>query len=243
MPDRPMPLNPHPFADRWNHNPTTTHGSPRRSRDARVVLDVGCGDGTFARYLSLPGRRVIGLERRPVADAPEPDGVDYVQAPRRRFRFADGSVDAVPMIMVLHHVDPESAGRVPAGAGARWAALLGYGRSRTPFDLFVTAATSSSSCTPNPCAAGTRPFAWPTPTLTWADNRRLLESELPGGRYRRLPMWRFEYRGVPRFDVRPLNPRTFPSSSWLTRRRDRASGRVVPLELDNAPPSGTDAQK
>lgn len=54
----------HPFADRWNHN---THHYPRMRSEiegARRVLDVGCGDATFCRYVAeqaLPEAvRVLG---------------------------------------------------------------------------------------------------------------------------------------------------------------------------------------
>lgn len=193
-----MPLNSHPFADRWNHN---SHYYPRLAAaiptDARVVLDVGCGDGTFARYLSEPGRRVLGLELDPSVLPTEPDGVDYVHASAEALPLADGSVDAVTMIMVLHHCDSRRAltevKRVLRPNGEL--ALLGYGFSQTPYDflrdgfdvvLHHAYATTTRGGGPD--------VRLSDPTLSWAGNRRLLESALPGGRYRRLPMWRFEYR-------------------------------------------------
>ncbi len=202
-----MPLNPHPFANRWNHN---AHYYPRLAAaiptDARVVLDVGCGDGTFARYLSLPGRRVIGLELDPSVMPTEPDGVDYVHATAEALPLADGSVDAVTMIMVLHHVDPEHAltevRRVLRPGGSL--ALLGYGFSQTPYDFvrdgFDVVQHQIYAITTRRWDPEVR---LAEPTLSWADNRRLLESALPGGDYRRLPMWRFEYRWTAPDPVRP----------------------------------------
>jgi ubiquinone/menaquinone biosynthesis C-methylase UbiE len=192
-----VPLDPHPFADRWNHN---SHYYPRiraaLPESARTVLDVGCGDGTLARYLASGDRRVIGLD---VDAAPLPrksDGASYVQGSAEALPFADDSLDAIVLVMVLHHVDAPRAlaeFRRVLGRGGRLE-LLGYGRSRTAFDwlgeggdLLVQQLYAHSMRRWDP------PVRMADPTLTWAENRRLLESELPGGRYRRLPMWRFEY--------------------------------------------------
>ena len=127
----------------------------------------------------------------------EPDGVDYLHASAEALPLANDSVDVLTMIMVLHHVDPGPAltevRRVLRPGGVL--ALLGYGFSQTPYDflregfdvvLHHTYAVTTRSGGPDVRLAD--------PTLSWADNRRLLESALPDGRYRRLPMWRFEYR-------------------------------------------------
>lgn len=197
MSARSLRLNPHPFADRWNHN---SHYYPRLAAaipaDARVVLDVGCGDGTFARYVTRPARRVIGLELDPTVIPTRPDGVDYLRGSAQALPLANNSVDAVTMIMVVHHVDPGQAlmevQRVLRPGGTF--ALLGYGFSQTPYDFvregFDIVLHHTYALTTR---AGGPDVRLADPTLSWADNRRLLESELPGGRYRRLPMWRFEY--------------------------------------------------
>ena len=195
-----MPLNPHPFADRWNHN---SHYYPRLAAaiptDARVVLDVGCGDGTLARYLSRPDRRVIGLDLDLTAVPADPDGVDYVNASVEALPFATSALDAVMLIMVLHHVQPDRAlaelRRVLRPGGVLL--LLGYGRSVSPYDWLHEAADILA----HQVYARTTHRWDPSlrladPNLSWADNRRLLEEALPGGSYRRLPMWRFEYRWV-----------------------------------------------
>ena len=190
-------LNSHPFASRWNHN---SHYYPRVAAaipaGALVVLDVGCGDGTLARYLRRSTRRVVGVELDPAVLPSEPDGVDYLLASAEALPFASASVDAITMIMVLHHV--ESAGALvevrrvlrPGGTFA----LLGYGFDASPYDWI----RSGFDVVLHRTYAITTRAGGPTvrladPNMSWSHNRTLLEFELPGGRYRRLPLWRFEY--------------------------------------------------
>lgn len=202
-----MPVNPHPFANRWNHN---THYYPRiRSAlpaDAHTVLDVGCGDGTLARYLCRPDRRVVGLDLDGSAFPLESDGVTYVQGSAEALPIADDTVDAVVLVMVLHQVDECRAlaeiRRVLRPGGTL--VLLGYGSSTTPYDwlrvasdLLVHQVYSQTTRRWDP------PVRMADPAHSWAENRRVLEAELPGGRYRRLPMWRFEYRWTVPAKARP----------------------------------------
>ncbi|HEY0217391.1 MAG TPA: class I SAM-dependent methyltransferase [Cellulomonas sp.] len=211
----------HPFVHRWNHN---AHYYPLIARqvpaDARVVLDVGCGEGTLARYLARPGRRVLGVDPDTAALAtaraqgaagtaggtaagaagPGRDGagsrgdVDLVAAGAEALPVADRSVDALTMVMVLHHTDPTRAlaevRRVLRPGGV--AVILGYGRSRSLLDGVAEARDAAThrwysrrmqAWEPDVVAAD--------PTLTWAETRHLLRAELPGSRSRRLPMWRY----------------------------------------------------
>lgn len=56
-------LGEHPFASRWNHN---TYYFPRLASrvpsSAARLLDVGCGEGTFCRFLANDQRVVVGVE-------------------------------------------------------------------------------------------------------------------------------------------------------------------------------------
>jgi ubiquinone/menaquinone biosynthesis C-methylase UbiE len=188
----------HPFAERWNHN---AHYYPRLAAavpaDAGVVLDIGCGDGTLARYLARPGRMVLGLDPDGPSPASTPaPGVHLAVGTAEELPCADSSVDAVTMVMVLHHTDALRAlaeiRRVLRPGGT--ALVLGYGRSDGPRDaayelrdLLWHRRLSRRTVAWEPGVAVADPAG------TWAEARALLRSELPGGTYRRLPLWRYLY--------------------------------------------------
>ncbi|GAA3814402.1 hypothetical protein CSO01_35370 [Cellulomonas soli] len=194
------PVSPHPFATRWNHN---SHYYPRIAAavppGAALVVDVGCGDGTLARYLARGGTPVLGID--PDADAlPVDEGSDstarFVQGVAEDLPLADASVDGLTMVMVLHHVDHARAlaevRRVLRPGGV--AVVLGYGRVGSALDL---PAEVGDLLAHRWHARGKTPWepsvALADPDLTWRQSRRLLRTELPGGTYRRVPMWRYLY--------------------------------------------------
>jgi 2-polyprenyl-6-hydroxyphenyl methylase/3-demethylubiquinone-9 3-methyltransferase len=72
------------------------------------VLDVGCGDGTFAGRLTEHGGQVTGVDFAPTAlkraRAMHPE-LEFVEpAPDGVFPFPDGSFDTVTCVNVLQHV-------------------------------------------------------------------------------------------------------------------------------------------
>ncbi|QNN51179.1 class I SAM-dependent methyltransferase [Nocardioides mesophilus] len=185
----------HPFADRWNHN--THHFPLLRSRlpaTARRVLDIGCGDGTFCRFVADRSASVVGVDVD-VSVLPRESGqVVFAATSADALGLADGTFDAVTMSMVLHHGDPArllgEAVRVLAPGGVLLVLGLGrYGGWRdAPREVrdVVTHRLFSRRMTPwDP------PTVKADPELTWAETRSVLRDELPGCRYERLPLWRY----------------------------------------------------
>lgn len=121
----------HPFATQWNHN---THYFPmiaaRIPATADLLLDVGCGEGTFCRYVESDSRMVVGADVDPSVLPPEAGRAAYVVASADALPFGDGRFAAVTMTMVLHHVHPgqaiAEAVRLLAPDGVLL--ILGYGR-------------------------------------------------------------------------------------------------------------------
>lgn len=185
----------HPFADRWNHN---THYFPllasRIPSDGGRVLDIGCGQGDFCRYIARADRRVVGLDVDAAVLPAASSGVDYVLGSAEALPFADGAFGAVTMTMVLHHVDARralaEAARVLAPGGVLL--VLGYGRYGGWRDAHHEL---RDVLTHHLVAWGKVPWEPATakaePTRTWGEARADALGTLPGSTYRRLAMWRY----------------------------------------------------
>jgi ubiquinone/menaquinone biosynthesis C-methylase UbiE len=185
----------HPFASRWNHN---THYFPRLASripaSTTRLLDVGCGDGTFCRFVASDQRVVVGVDSDSSVFPTSTTNVRYVLGSAVALPFADESFTAVTMTMVLHHVEPElalaEAARVLTPGGVLL--TLGYGRYGGWRDLphevrdLVTHKVMSRKMQPwDP------PTVKADPSTTWAEAHATANAVLPGSTYRRLPMWRY----------------------------------------------------
>jgi len=78
----------------------------------RRVADIGCGDGTWTRFLAQEGARAIGLEPNAAvlacARATTPAGDEsYMEAGAEALPLPDASQDAVLFFNSLHHVPPD----------------------------------------------------------------------------------------------------------------------------------------
>jgi 2-polyprenyl-6-hydroxyphenyl methylase/3-demethylubiquinone-9 3-methyltransferase len=71
--------------------------------DCPRVLDLGCGKGRFAGWLTKQGAEVVGLDLS-AGMLGEAEGFGRVRASARRLPFANGSFDALIAIEVIQHV-------------------------------------------------------------------------------------------------------------------------------------------
>ena len=110
----------------WNHNAAYYPWIARQVGSRSRVLDVGCGDGTLARYLAAPGRTVTGLDPdagcilRARRASEGTAGLRFVLTDFEMFEAAPGSFDAVLFVASLHHM-------VATAAVEKAAALLSPG--------------------------------------------------------------------------------------------------------------------
>jgi 2-polyprenyl-6-hydroxyphenyl methylase/3-demethylubiquinone-9 3-methyltransferase len=77
----------------------------------RVLLDLGCGKGRFARSLREQGARVVGLDVSSGMLA-QADDIDRVRASARRLPFAAASFDGALAVEVFEHLAPQSLDHV-----------------------------------------------------------------------------------------------------------------------------------
>ncbi|MFI6599833.1 class I SAM-dependent methyltransferase [Nonomuraea sp. NPDC050536] len=76
---------------------------------ARVLADIACGTGIVTSRLAGPGRRVVGVDQSSGMLAVARTRVDVVRGDALALPFADGSLDAVTMIWLLHLLRPDTA--------------------------------------------------------------------------------------------------------------------------------------
>lgn len=79
-----------------------------KSRDAKTILDVGCGNGWLVHSLRRDGFDVHGIDRKETYQ-----GADYItQADARDLPCAAESFDVVILFAVLHSVDTDDRKRL-----------------------------------------------------------------------------------------------------------------------------------
>jgi SAM-dependent methyltransferase len=107
----------------------------RAAAPGSLYLDVGCGAGTYSRWLRQQGLRVVGIDysqpalRKAMARTSE--GVAFCSADATRLPFADSSVDGVLCLGVLqavHASEPlvRELARVVRKGGTLWIDGLNY---------------------------------------------------------------------------------------------------------------------
>lgn len=184
----------------WNHNlqylPLLLDAVPRPCGRA---LDVGCGDGLFARAIAPRCGHVVAIDRdAAILDAARRAGggsIEYVLGDFLAHPFEAGSFDLVLSVTALHHMDAEAALRRmaellrPGGT----LAIVGLARDVYPRDLpRVGAAVVADRMyrLTREVYRSEAPRSWPPPT-TYAEIRDLAARILPGARYRRQLLWRY----------------------------------------------------
>lgn len=192
----------HPFAERWNHD---SHHYPRIAallEGHHLVLDVGCGDGTLARFLATGQvdadelrHEVLGVDIDAPALPADSPGTHFVLADAQQLPYPAESFDAVVCVDVLHHTNARLA-------------LAEMRRVLRPGGRIVVLGLARLSWRPADLAAELRDVlvnAWwrmrthrfdpdvltAKPDLSWAATRTLVERALPGAAFHRVPMWRW----------------------------------------------------
>ena len=95
----------------WNHN-AAYYPWIRKQMDksaAKSVLDVGCGEGSLARYLASPGREVLGIDPAMENRGGEGEGVSFRRVSFQELVLPPGSLDGVVFVASLHHMEAEGA--------------------------------------------------------------------------------------------------------------------------------------
>ena len=188
-----MPKN-HPFADRWNHNSQQYPRVAELIADCPLVLDVGCGEGTLARYLAEQGHQVVGIDPDSRVLPDDGENTHFMIGDATGLPFADDSFDAVVAVMVLHQTRLELA-LVEMRRVLRPGGLLvdvGYARNKGIGERLRSAADI-----PGDLVARIGATRWEPDTIKmdalqgWSETRDAIQGILPGASWERVGGWRY----------------------------------------------------
>lgn len=185
---------------RWDHN-AHYHRLLLRAvpSPCRRALDVGCGDGAFARRLAERADIVEAVDLSAEAIAAAEEHVDG--CPNVRFRVCDfrqlrfdGAYDYVAALASLHHVEFEDALAKlkvlvrPGGV----VAVLGCFQERSKTDLLASLlALPVNRHYLRKYGEHTYPLPTAEPTMSLREIRGAAARILPGARVRRRLLWRY----------------------------------------------------
>jgi SAM-dependent methyltransferase len=185
----------------WNHN-SHYHAALLREVPPGCIraLDVGCGDGVFARKLASLADRVDAIDsdaaviRRARDQSQVPANVSFILADFLAYPVDDGAYDFVAALASLHHMPFEPAlermtrALRPGGV----LAMLGIWPVASTQDQIVSGAALVANLGyrllrgPDRVTAPTVP-----PTMTLDDIRARTAQLLPGAKVRRRLLWRY----------------------------------------------------
>lgn len=183
----------------WSHNDRLHRWIARRLPDRHgSALDVGCGRGLLAWRLSHRFARVVAIDvddAQVAATAARCAGRPNVTARRMSFDEVDDRFDAITMVAVLHHLDPDDALpriRRLLHPGGRLL-VIGLARPDGPVDLAWDLLSAVANpliglvLRPRPVLVPPSGDPFPTrdPGVTLAELRAAFARHLPGARFRR----------------------------------------------------------
>ncbi|RVU97153.1 class I SAM-dependent methyltransferase [Coriobacteriales bacterium OH1046] len=99
----------------WNHNAAYYAWVRSEVATCSSILDVGCGNGALARYLSTGGNRIVGIDpaqgciERARALSSGDVRVVFECVPFSSYQAPPESFDAILFVASLHHMDAAEA--------------------------------------------------------------------------------------------------------------------------------------
>jgi len=202
---------------RWDHNSRYHHLLLRIvPPTCNEALDVGCGDGGFARELATRAGNVTAVDvagdviLRAEAASAGIENIRFVTGDFLRVPLPRDGYDYVSCLAALHHMDLRAAIEKmkdlvrPGGV----LAILGLARDRSLSDLGASAIAVATNWVLRVVhRSGPADLPVKDPTMTYGEVRSAARSLLPDATFRRLLLFRYLLVWRKPDDVRRFVPR------------------------------------